>query len=184
MKRAWFGTLIGPRMSAQQITGSSGQAENGGEYAIPANGFVLTAPASPHGGARFGAVDASLSFAANPLVVLPGVGTIEGAASLTINTNGDNRRWWFRPDTAGWVREADAASQTSAIEFPDPVIAYMPYMLAVVIAGESNTDLRADVLAANAEGRQFIARQYGRRGRNAIEPVIGLVQPAPPQQQG
>ena len=63
MKRAWFGTLIGPRMSAQPITGSSGQAENGGEYAIPANAFVLTAPGNPHGGARFGAVDASLSFA-------------------------------------------------------------------------------------------------------------------------
>ena len=114
--------------------------------------------------------------------MLPGSGLIEGAASLTINTNGDNRRWWYRPDTGGWIREQDAATYNSAIEFPDAMIAYMPYMLAVVMASETNTELRADVIAANAEGRQLMARMYGRRGRNAIEPIIGLVQPAPPQQ--
>ena len=32
----------------------------------------------------------------------------------------------FAVTFGAWVAEADAASLTSAIEFPDPVIAYMP----------------------------------------------------------
>jgi hypothetical protein len=179
MQRAWFGTLIGVRMSAQSATGAAGQAENGGEYAIPANAFTLTAPLNPRSGARFGAVDATLDFAANNCVVTPNGRLIEGATSLTLATNGDNRRWWYRGDTGNWIREADYVTANDVIEFPDAVIAYMPYMLSVVLAGETNTDLRADQLAANAEGRQVLARTYGRRGRNTIDPPLGLAQPAP-----
>src|SRR5437868_1251208 len=60
MKRAWMGTLIGPRLSPISLTGVAGQAENGGEYMIPTGAaFTLTAPANPKPGARFGVVDAN-----------------------------------------------------------------------------------------------------------------------------
>src|SRR5271165_4409065 len=71
MKRAWFGTLIGPRLSAIGLSGTSGQAENGGEYAIPPNTFSLTAPGNPRPGDRFGVVDVNLSFSgATPCSIL------------------------------------------------------------------------------------------------------------------
>jgi hypothetical protein len=175
MQRAWFGTIIGPRLTAQSATGSSAQAENGGEYMIPGAAFTLTAPAGPRAGARFGAVDATLDFATHNLTVDPNGRLIEGAAAnLVISANGDNRRWWFRGDVGGWVREADYTDPSDAISFPDSLIAYMPYMLAVVLASEFNTELRADVLAGNAEGREAFARAYGRRGRNSLDAPIGV----------
>ena len=73
---------------------------------------------------------------------------------------GDNRRWWYRGDTGNWLREADFTDPTNAIEFPDTMIAYMPYMLAVILAPEFNTELRQDVIAADALGRATMARAY------------------------
>ncbi len=181
MKRAMFGTLIGTRLSAQQATAPAQQAENGGEYAIPAAIFTLSAPMSPRGGDRFGAVDANQSFGAMNCTIARGNALIEGLpANLVLAVNGDNRRWWYRPDQANWVREADWATPDDTIEFPDALIAYLPYMLAQVIAPEFGAEMRQDVVAGAAEGRQVFARAYARRGRDQIDPPIGL--PQPPQQ--
>jgi len=175
MKRAWFGTLIGPRMSPQALTQSPGQAENGGEYALPAAAFTLSAPLKPHSGARFGVVDANLDFATCNCTINPNGRLINGAAaSLVLSTSGVGGRWWYRGDVGGWILEADFAAYDSAVEWPDAMIAYMPYMLALVIAPEFNTELRQDVIAGAAEGRAFMARTYGRRGRNGLEPPVGV----------
>jgi hypothetical protein len=182
MKAAWFGTLIGGRLTEQTASGAVGQAENGGEYAIPAAAFTLTAPGTPKSGSRFGAVDATLDFATHNLTVNPNGRQIEGAtASLVISVNGDNRRWWYRGDTGNWVREAPWASASALIEFPDALTAYFPYMLALVIAPEFNTELRQDILAAASEGRQALARTYAPRGRNVVESPLGVPAPQPVQ---
>jgi hypothetical protein len=178
LKRSWFGTLIGPRLASIGFPAgtTSGQAENGGEYAIPGGAaFTLTAPGSPRPGDRFGAVDAALAWGGYALTVAPNGRLLNGAAANTvINTAGQNTRWWYRGDTANWVVEADFASLTSAIEFPDPVIAYMPYMLAVAVAAEFGADVREEVAYAAGEGRAVLARTYGRRGRANPEGPIGL----------
>src|SRR5271168_455928 len=147
MKRAWFGTLIGPRMSPQAfLSGTTGQAENGGEYAVPGGAaFTVNAPLSPRAGARFGVVDGAADFAnyactvdGNGRLIQPTAGA--AAASVTLNASGQSVRWWFRGDTATWTLEQDWPELTSAIEFPDPIIAYMPYMLAAEIASEFGQD--------------------------------------------
>ena len=186
MKRAWFGTLIGPRLTSIGLSGASGQAENGGEYAIPPNTFVLGAPSNPRPGDRFGVVDANLSFSgATPCSILRNGRLIMGAASnLVLTTAGQGARFWYRGDAGNWIQEADTPTLTSAIEFPDPLIAYMPYMLAVAMAAEFSADLTSEIEAANLEGRAVLARTYGRRGRAQPEGPIGLGAPAGLQQQG
>ena len=184
MKRAWFGTLIGPRLSAIGLNGANGQAENGGEYMIPGGAaFSLNAPVNPRAGDRFGVIDASLNWATNNLTIAPNGRLINGSASsLVINTSGANARWWFRADTGNWVLEADATSLTSVPEFPDEIIAYLPYMLALAVAASFSGDLTPEVRAAGLEGRAVLARKYGRRGRANPDGPIGLA--APPQQGG
>jgi hypothetical protein len=59
------------------------------------------------------------------------------------------------------------------------LIAYLPFMLAIVIAPEFNTELRQDVIAANSEGRAAFARTDAPRGMNVVEPPLG----APPARQ-
>ena len=45
MKRAWMGTLIGPRLSPIALSGAAGLAESGGDYQVPAGArFTLTPP--------------------------------------------------------------------------------------------------------------------------------------------
>jgi hypothetical protein len=189
MKRAWFGTLIGPRLSPLALTGTSGQAESGGEYQIPGGAaFALTAPLNPRSGARFGAVDAAGDFGTNACTV-SGNGRQIGAfgalgASATLNVSGVGGRWWFRGDLGAWLAEGDWASRSSAIEFPDPVIAYMPYMLAVVAAAEFDSEIPPEVAQGAMEGRQVLARSYARRGVAGLDPVIGLMSPAPVGQAG
>jgi hypothetical protein len=184
LKRSWFGTLIGPRLSPLPLSGVSGQAENGGEYQIPGGAaFTLTAPLNPRGGARFGVVDVGLSWGATPLTIAGNGRQIGGVVgSTTISTAGQNTRWWFRGDTGSWIVEADFAGLNAAIEFPDPIIAYMPYMLAVAIADEFGADVSPSTAMAAAQGSQAIARAYGRRGRANPEGPIGL--PAPPAPAG
>ena len=186
MKRAWMGTLIGPRLSPIALTGVAGQAETGGEYQIPTGAaFTLTAPANPRTGARFGAVDANLTFNSYNLTIARNGRLMDGAASNpVVSTAGADTRWWFRGDTGNWVLEADSPSLSSAIEFPDSVIAYMPYMLAVAMAAEFSAELTPEVSAGNLEGRAVVARMYGRRGRGQPEGPIGLYQAVQPQQGG
>lgn len=185
MKRAMFETFIGPRMSPVFAPLTFAQAENGGEYQIPpGNGFVLVAPLNPRSGSRFGVVDVGLGFATNTCIIQRNGRLIEGAAvNIVLETAADNRRWWFRGDAGNWVREADYLTPDDAIEFPDALIAYLPYMLAVAIAAEFDAELRPDIVAGAQEGRAAFARQYGRRGRNALDPPIG-VGGARAQQQG
>lgn len=185
LKRAMFGTLIGPRLSPIALTGTSGQAETGGEYQIPGGArFTLTAPLNPRAGARFGAVDAALAWTAFPLSVHPNGRLIDGgAAAITLSQAGQNSRWWFRGDTGAWTAEADWTGLTAAIEFPDSLTAYLPHMLAVATAADFGADVRPEIAYAAGEGRTAFARAYGRRGLAGLDRVIGLAPMAAPQAQ-
>ena len=176
MKRALFGTVIGPRLSPRSAPGVACQAETGGEYHILAVAYTLTAPLNPRSGARFGVVDAGLNFAAQPCSVLGNGRLVNGSpGSQSLSANGQSTRYWFRGDVGDWVVEADAAGLDTPIEFPDSLIAYLPNMLAMVIAAEYGADLRQDVIAGAQEGRAAFARTYSRQSRSPIDAPIGVV---------
>src|SRR6516164_7807074 len=106
LKRSWFGTLIGSRLTAQSVTSSPTQAENGGEYAVSSLALTLNAPANPRAGARFGVVDQALAFPTHNCTINPNGAQIEGSTTpLVLSQAGDNRRWWYRGDTGNWIRE-------------------------------------------------------------------------------
>lgn len=182
MKRAMFGTFIGPRLAPQAASGTAIQAETGGLYFTAAGvATTLTLPANPRAGARVGVADAANSLAAFPWTVAGNGRLIEGATSLTLNANGTARQWWYRADTATWTREADYASLDDAIEFPDALAAYIPYMLAIVIAPSGNANIPPAVSAGAMEGREAFARAYARRAPAQMDPPIGVAAMQTPQ---
>jgi hypothetical protein len=184
LKGSLFGTEIGQRLSVQDLTGlTAAQAEAGGEYAIPAVAFTLTAPGKPRAGDRFGITDPNLVFGASPLTINRNGRLLNGAASnLSVSVAGAHVRFWYRGDTGNWVEEADFATPDDVIEFPDALIAYLPYMLAVALAPEFGADLRPDIAALAAEGRAAFARAYGRRGRLGLDPSFAAPGVGQPQQ--
>jgi hypothetical protein len=177
LKRSMFGTVIGPRLGPRDLgVATFAQAENGGEYQIPAavGGFVLRAPANPKAGARFGVVDTAAGWTTMPLTIMGNGRLIAlSAANYVINTTGANTRFWFRADVGSWLIEQDWAELDEIIEFPDVLIAYLPYMLAVAMASEYGQDLRPEVSGIAGEGRAAFARTYARRGRNQLDAPIG-----------
>ena len=184
LKASWFGTLIGGRISEQAVAAGSPtiQAENGGEYPVPAGlAYTVLAPLNPVSGARFGVVDAGLAFAATPCTVNPNGRLIDGAsANLTLGQTGVGGRWWYRGDVGGWVQEADWTDPSNVIEWPEAISAYFPYMLAMVLAAEFNTEVRQDVIAADSLGRAVMVRTYAPRGRNLQDQPLGSPWPQPP----
>lgn len=176
MLRSLAGTVIGPRLSPQAMTGSM-QAENGGMYqAVLGAAANLTAPLNPKGGSRFGVADAAAAFGANPLTILRNGRLFQGAAAnLPLAVNGFTGVWFFDPDTANWVLEQDLADLTTVPPYPDRLIDFLPDMLAVFFAGEVGADvLTQDVISLASSGLQAFARNYGRRGRNQIDPPAGF----------
>ena len=125
-------------------------------------------------------VDAALGFGTNACTINPNGRLINGlAAPLVLNTSGVGGVWWFRGDAGNWVQEGDFASQTSAIEFPDTLNAYLPFMLAVVIAAQYGADIPPVVAQGDLQGRAAFARSYGRRGRFQIDAPFGSGQSQP-----
>lgn len=179
MLRALHGDVIGPRLSPQAMTAAT-QAENGGLYqAALSAGATLTAPLRPRNGSRFGIADVSANFSSNNATIARNGQLLEGtAASLTLNTNGTQRVWFFDADTGNWVREADLASVDVSPPYPDRLIAFLPAMLAVFVGPEFGGEIRPDVVSAASLGMASFARNYGRRGRNQIDAPLGVAQAA------
>ena len=184
LKASWFGTLIGARLSQQSVAAGSPnvQAESGGEYAIPPGlAYTVAAPLNPKAGMRFGVIDAGLGFATNACAV-SGAGRLVngGTANVSLNAAGQGARFWYRPDTGNWVEEADWTDPGNTIEFPEEIASFLPYMLAMTLAAEFNTELRQDVIAGDQLGRTIMARTYGARGRNTLDQPLGSSWPQPP----
>lgn len=168
LQRSLFGDVIGPKLSP--LPAAAGlTAENGGLYQIAASLMTITAPLNPRNGWRFGVADANLNFTTNTCNIARNGRLLEGAAAtISLTTNGDNRVWFFRGDTANWVKEVDLTID-AAIYFPDPLIDYLPDMLAVYVLAEFGGEVRPDTVANALAGRAAFARTYARRGRNAID---------------
>lgn len=72
---------------------------------------------NPQDGARFSVIDSSGNFATNPLTIDANGRNIEGAATVTLNTNGTTSEWFYRADTGNWGKVSDL-TENDVIPFP------------------------------------------------------------------
>lgn len=64
---------------------------------------TLYLPPVPNDGATMAAVDLSGNFATYPLIINGNGRQIEGAPSVTLNTNGQSKSWLYRDDLGSWA---------------------------------------------------------------------------------
>lgn len=97
-----------------------------GNIFIPVNTRVmlnLTGPGQinfsprPDDGARMGIVDVSFNTGTYPLTVVGNGRSIEGYASVVVNTSGTIREWFYRADLGNWVK-VSGLTITSDMPFP------------------------------------------------------------------
>lgn len=109
-------------------------------------------------GARMGIIDPYSRLAAYP-VTLDGNGqTIEGAATLLVNTNATNKTWLYRADIGNWMA-LDNLDETDDNPFPQEFDPYFSIMLALRLSPRSGVTMSAETQAYfKQEHRKFVAR--------------------------
>lgn len=133
----------------------------------------LDADPYPYEGQRLAFVDVAGNLATHNLVISGNGRLIEGATSITLNTNSDARQWMYRGDTGNWVRiEALEAGDSMPLseEFDDFFIT----ALAIRLEPLYGLTLPAESGMTFKKARQRIRARY--RCRKAYyEPDYGLV---------
>ena len=80
----------------------------------------LWLPPNPPAGARVALIDPSNRLAGAPVTVNGNGRTVEGAASVLLNTNGLSRAWFYRDDLGDWVL-LNELTGVDPEEFPFPM---------------------------------------------------------------
>lgn len=109
---------------------------------------------SPSNGSRFAVVDASGNLAANPVIVYGNGKLIEGASSLTLNTNNYNAEWFYREDLATWTKYAPL-TLFDTFPFPEEFDDYFIILLAFRLnpAYERTLDPQSQVMLQRAKSQ-------------------------------
>lgn len=84
---------------------------------------------NPSNGSRFALIDVSKNLSTYPIVIKGNGQLIEGASSLTINTNGYNAEWFYREDLATWTKYAPL-DLFESFPFPEEFDDYFIILLA------------------------------------------------------
>lgn len=128
-------------------------------------------PDCPDDGTRIGVVDPYARLATYPITLSGNGRTIEGAASVVLNTNSTNRVWFYRADTGNWARITDIESFS---EMPFP-LEFDDYFI-IALAGRINpTCGRAtapeSIARFNQQRNQLLARYVQNQPLDILDDV-------------
>jgi hypothetical protein len=139
----------------------------------------LTFPLNASDGQAVGVVDARNSFDSHALGLLPNGHKLEGvAATKLLETQGDNREWFYRDDTGDWVL-IQSVGLEDEVYFPDGICELIAVLIADDIAQEYGQERPpADKVKVATD---TIVRRYGKRGRAQADPPISIQTPAAPR---
>jgi hypothetical protein len=110
-----------------------------GDWFVPKNRRLmlnLSAPLTvylhprPDDGSRFAVIDASNNLATYNLIIDGNGRNIETTPTVTLNTNGTAREWFYREDQANWVKTSSLIT-TDVFPFPEEFDDYFVTMLAI-----------------------------------------------------
>jgi hypothetical protein len=85
---------------------------------------------APDDGTRVAVTDAGTSFTAFPVTLNGNGNLIENATSVTLSTDGTNSEWFYRADTANWVKYAPLIA-ADTFPFPEEFDDYFITLLAI-----------------------------------------------------
>lgn len=113
----------------------------------------------PTDGMRFSLVDVDSNLATYN-VTLDGNGrNIEGAATLTLNTDDLVGQWMYRADTANWVR-IETLDSSDSMPFPQEFDDYFTIMLALRLNPSYGQELSPSTLKMLARSRSQLTARY------------------------
>lgn len=131
-------------------------------------------PSFPYNGQRVAVSDVAGNLATSSLILEGNGHTIEGAANVTLATNGLDRQWMFRSDTGNWVRIAELIL-TDEMPFPIDFDDYFITKLALRLAPRNSAPLPDETRIMLADMETKLRARYRRPRRQQDTGVRGLL---------
>ena len=119
----------------------------------------------PNEGQRLAVVDSINNLASYPLILNANGRDIEGGSTVTLNTNGIDRQWLYRADTANWVKISALAS-ADVMPFPIEFDDYFIFILAIRLNPMYGQTLASEHFELFKRMRSQLRARY--RNRNTI----------------
>lgn len=101
----------------------------------------------PYEGQRLAIADASGNLATFNFILDGNGRTIEGASTLTLNTNGETRQWIYRADTANWVKITDLIA-SDTMPLPQEFDGFFVKRLAMELSPSYGQSLAQETIAS------------------------------------
>lgn len=121
--------------------------------------LTIYLPIEPQDGARFSLVDAANNVATNNVTIDGNGRLIEGSTTLTLNTNGISRDWFFREDTADW-KKVSSLIATDESPFPLEFDDYFILELAMRLNPRHGQTLDPQSLATHRMTQRALYARY------------------------
>lgn len=116
----------------------------------------------PYEGQRLAFVDVGNNLATYPLTLDGNGRSIEGAATLVLNTSGSNRQWIYRADTGSWTKIQPLVA-ADTVPFPIEFDDYFMTMLAMRLNSRYGQALSAESLNALRRTKTILRARYRRQ---------------------
>lgn len=126
----------------------------------------------PNDGSRFGVSDIAGNFSTNNLVVFGNGRNIEDAPSITLNTDGVDRQWFYRQDTANWYKLTDLVL-TDPLPFPEEFDDYFITLTATRLNPSYGAVLDPQSQSAFQKAKREFSARYHQVIQTPVE--LGLI---------
>ena len=128
----------------------------------------------PDNGSRFAAIDVGSNLATHNVTIYGNGRLIEGAASITLSTDDTNSEWFYREDTANWVKYA-TLSLVDTFPFPEEFDEYFIVLLAMTLNPAFGAQIDGQALETFQRAKtQFKARYSQNRPTRSEIALIRL----------
>lgn len=127
---------------------------------------------NPRDGARVAVADNSGNLATYNLTLNGNGRKIEAAASVTLSTNSLVRQWFYRGDTANWVKVVDFIDGDSS-PFPDEFDDFLVMLLAVRLNPRHGATTSPEMIEALKRSRRAFRHRY--RQSKFVRSELGLL---------
>jgi len=131
-----------------------------------ANPLTINLSPTPEDGARMAVIDASGNFALNPLMLVGNGHSIEGAHSLTLNTDSVAKEWFFRADLDNWVPVTPLGAG-DAMPFPQE----FDSLFAIILAARLNPRAGKDLVISSQASLKHLQEQFRARYHQTVPTI-------------
>ena len=122
----------------------------------------------PQPGARFGIIDNKENLATYNVVISGNGRKIEDAATLTLNTNGLAREWFYRDDLADWTRITDLLADSES-PFPREFDIFLQTALAVRLNPRYGAETDQNIIDILGRARKQFRARYRQNVEKSVE---------------